>query len=92
MDPHEEYFKALPREDIQLLAIREVLYEGSWFEMIEDLKARRDGKPYVFKLQITIDQDLHRIEALRAYEERHGISLGKYVSREIIAGRGAIER
>jgi hypothetical protein len=82
---HEAYFRALPREDVQLLALREVLYDGSWDELIKDLQARKEGKPYVYKLQLRIEEDLDRIERLRAYEVEHGVSLGKLVDVDALA-------
>lgn len=86
MDVHEEYFRSLSREEVQLLALREVLYDGSWSEMIQDLEARRDGRPFVFKLRNRIDEDLERIRKLDAYESEHLVRLGKYISQEALAG------
>ena len=31
-----------------LVVLKRELYEGSWGEMEADLRARRDGKPYIF--------------------------------------------
>jgi hypothetical protein len=80
MDPHEAYFHSLPNEARQLLALREILYDGSWEDMISDLVARRDGKPFVFKLQTRIDEDLERIDQLRNYEKTHDVNLGSFVA------------
>jgi hypothetical protein len=81
MDQHEVYFQSLSREEKHLVALKELLYEGSWDEMVSDLKARKEGKPYVFKLESRIEEDLARIEKLREYESRMGVDLGKYVPR-----------
>lgn len=88
MDVHKEFFRSLQKEDVHLLALRELLYDGSWKEMISDLEARRDGKPFVFKLRNQIDEDLVRIQRLDAYEQGHNISLGKYVAEEMQPGAG----
>jgi hypothetical protein len=80
MDPHLAFFQSLKREEVQLIALKEILYEGSWQEMIADLQARRGGKPYIFKLEVRIDEDLERIERLRDYELEHGVNLGVYVT------------
>ena len=80
MESHEEFLRSLPKEDFQLLVLRKVLYEGQWEEMEKDLIARRDGRPFIFKLQTRIDEDLKRIGMLRAYEREHGINLQEYVS------------
>lgn len=79
MDPHEEYFRSLTSEQQQLIALREILYEGRWDEMVSDLEARRDGKPFVYKLQTQIDEDIQRIEKIRSYEQEHGVNLGAFL-------------
>ncbi len=80
MELHDDFFRSLPREELQLLVLRRVLYGGRWDEMEKDLIARRDGRPFIFKLQSRIDEDLKRIGRLRAYERQHGVSLQEYVS------------
>lgn len=93
MDVHEDYFHSLSREDVQLLALREILYDGSWKEMVSDLEARRDGKPFVFKLRNRIDEDLERIHKLDAYEQEHDVRLGKYVVPSLPpSGRGVVDQ
>jgi len=81
MDVHEDYVRSLNREEAQLLALRTYLYEGSWDDMVSDLVARREGRPFVFKLQTRIEEDLQRIEKLRKYEEENGVDLGRYARR-----------
>lgn len=79
MDSHEYYFRSLSREEVHLVALKEFLYEGSWEEILEDLVARKEGKPHVYKLESRIDEDLDRIEKLLAYEQETGVNLGKYL-------------
>ncbi|MCZ6792447.1 MAG: hypothetical protein O7J95_02390 [Planctomycetota bacterium] len=79
MDPHEEFFRSLPPEEIHLVALKEFLYEGSWGDILKDLVARKEGKPHVYKLETRIDEDLARIEKLVHYEKRTGVNLGKYL-------------
>lgn len=80
-DPHEAYFEGLSKEEKQLVALKELLYDGSWDEIIADLKARRSGKPHVFRLETRIEEDLFRIEKLRAYETSHAVNLGAYLPK-----------
>jgi hypothetical protein len=82
MDPPEAYFQSLSREEILLLRLKESLYEGSWDEIVADLVARKEGKPYVFKLETRIEEDLARIEKLRAYERETGVDLGRELLRQ----------
>lgn len=86
MVPHEEFFHHLPREEINILALREILYNGSWEDMKKDLESRKEGKPYVFKLQTRIDEDLRSIQKLMAYEAEHRVNLGRYITPAILAG------
>jgi len=81
MDAHEDYVRSLSREETQLLALRTYLYEGSWDDMVSDLLARREGRPFVFKLQTRIEEDLQRIEKLRRYEAENQVDLGRYARR-----------
>ena len=79
MEHHESFFSSLSEEEHHLLALKDLLYEGSWEEIEIDLKARKDNKPYVVKLDSRIDEDLLRIEKLRAYEDEKGVDLGLYL-------------
>ena len=76
MEPHEELLQSLTPEEEQLIYIRDFLYDGDWDEILKDLNARRAGKPFVFKLNSRIDEDLKRIEKLRDYEKKHSVNLG----------------
>ena len=79
---HCAFFRTLPPEEVQLLILRDELYDGSWDEMRRDLAARRDGKPFIFKLINRIEEDLKRIERLAGYEEQHTVNLGAYLEEE----------
>ena len=82
MDVHQDYFECLPPEAKQLVVLQSILYEGSWDEMLSDLTARRDGKPFIWKLKSRIEEDLDRIERLREYECLHDVRLATYVRRD----------
>lgn len=63
-----------------LITLRDELYTGSWSRMLEDLKDRLHGKPYIFKLVNRIEEDIARIEKLRGYEETSQVNLSQYLS------------
>lgn len=69
----------LSPEDKILVIIREELYDGKWEDMLEDLKARLAGRPYVLKLASRIEDDITRIARLRSIEEEKGINLADFV-------------
>jgi len=69
----------LTREERMLVVLKRELYEGRWDDMVADLQARLEGRPYVFKLANRISDDLARIDRLRAFEETHGVDLSDYV-------------
>jgi len=59
--------------------IRDELYGGSWEEMLKDLEARLQAKPYVFKLATRIEDDIRRIRRIREFEENNNINLKDHV-------------
>jgi len=65
--------------DRMLITIRDELYEGSWEEMEADLKARLEGRPYIYKLATRIKEDLVRIQKLKTYEEDFNINLSAFL-------------
>ena len=79
MNSHERFLRSLTPEDEQLLIIRDILYDGLWNEVIRDLRARQEGKPFVFKLNSRIEEDLQRIDRISDYENEHGVDLGAYL-------------
>lgn len=79
MDPHSSFFRSLELEEKQLVALKRHLYDGSWEEIVRDLEARRDGKPFVLALATRIDEDLERIRRLADYEQTHDVDLGDYL-------------
>jgi len=69
----------LTQEERMLVLLQRELYESSWEAMLRDLRNRLDGKPYIFKLAHRIQDDIERIERLRAFEEEHQVSLADFV-------------
>jgi len=66
-------------EQRMLVALKKQLYENSWEPMLDDLKNRLAGKPYIFKLANRIQDDIERIEQMRKFEKEHDIDLSDYV-------------
>lgn len=84
-EAHDEvvrFVKDMTGEERMLVVLRHELYEGRWEDMIADLTARLDGRPYIFKLVHRIEDDLRRIERLREFEDLHGVDLSEYVDLE----------
>ena len=65
-----------------LVVLKRELYEGSWDDMVADLQARLEGRPYIFKLAHRIADDLERIERLRDFEQRCKVDLSDHVELE----------
>lgn len=73
----DEAFR-LTAEHRMLLQMRDTLYEGSWEDFVEDLRARASGRPHVFEtipdtpgMKATIAAHLSMIEAMEAWEVEH---------------------
>lgn len=62
-----------------LVVLKDQLYARNWDTMLDDLKNRLEGKPYIFKLANRINDDIERIEMLRNFENDHGVDLADYV-------------
>jgi len=62
-----------------LVALKAQLYGGSWEPMLDDLRNRLSGKPYIFKLATRIQDDIERIEQMQQFEAEHDIDLADYV-------------
>jgi hypothetical protein len=62
-----------------LVALKSQLYGGSWEPMLDDLRNRLAGKPYIFKLVNRIQDDIERIAEMQSFEAEHGIDLADHV-------------
>ena len=74
-----QFVDALTNQERMLVVLNRELYEGSWDEMLADLKARMEGRPYIFKLAQRIADDLERIEHLKSFERENDVDLGDFV-------------
>jgi hypothetical protein len=74
-----DYVKTLSDEYKMLVVLKHQLYGGSWEPMLDDLRNRLSGKPYIFKLANRIQDDIGRIEQMRNFENDHKIDLADYV-------------
>ncbi len=75
----DEYIAGLSEEHRMLVVLKSQLYGGSWEQMLDDLKNRLDGKPYIFKLVNRIKDDIERIQEMRTFEESNNIDLADFV-------------
>ncbi len=74
-----DYVSGLGDEQRMLVALKAQLYGGSWEPMLDDLRNRLSGKPYIFKLATRIQDDIERIEQMQQFEAEHDIDLADYV-------------
>lgn len=77
-----QFVRSMAGEERMLVVLKAELYEGSWDDMVADLKARLEGGPYIFKLAHRITDDLERIRRLREFEASCGVDLSDYVRME----------
>lgn len=82
------FVESLTREERVLVLLRDQLYDGSWDDLELDLRARKERKPSVFKLNTRIEEDLERIAKLRGYEQTRGIDLGALLTSVEADGAG----
>jgi hypothetical protein len=74
-----DFVNSLSEECRMLVVLKAQLYSGSWDPMLDDLKNRLSGKPYIFKLANRIQDDIERIERMADFEKEHNLDLADYV-------------
>ncbi len=74
-----DYVDSLSDEHRMLVVLKSQLYGGSWETMLDDLKNRLEGKPYIFKLVNRINDDLERIQQMKEFEEKNNINLADFI-------------
>lgn len=74
-----DYVKGLSEEHRLLVVVKSQLYDGSWEHMLDDLRKRLSGKPYIFKLANRVRDDIERVEEMQRFEAEHGVDLADYV-------------
>ena len=75
-----DYIGKLSDEHRMLIILKAQLYGGKWEPMLDDLKNRLEGKPYIFKLANRIKDDIDRIEQMKQFEKENGVDLTDYVN------------
>lgn len=56
----------------QLVVAAQVLFGGDWDDLAEDVRRRIAGRPYLFRLELPIDEPLAWIARLKDYERARG--------------------
>ena len=74
-----DFVDGLSDEHRILVVLKAQLYDGTWEPMLDDLRHRLKGKPYIFKLANRIQDDIRRIEEMQEFEAEHNIDLADYV-------------
>lgn len=74
-----DFVNGLSEEHRMLVVLKAQLYGGAWEPMLDDLRNRLAGKPYIFKLANRIKDDIERIERMQKFEAEHNIDLADYV-------------
>ena len=75
----DEYIARLSEEHRMLVVLKSQLYGGSWEPLLDDLKNRLEGKPYIFKLVNRIKDDIERIQEMKKFEESYHIDLADLI-------------
>ncbi len=74
-----DFVNGLSDEHRMLVVLKAQLYDGTWEPMLDDLRNRLAGKPYIFKLANRIKDDIERIERMQEFEAEHNIDMADYV-------------
>jgi hypothetical protein len=74
-----DFVNGLSDEHRMLVVLKSQLYDDVWEPMLDDLRNRLSGKPYIFKLVNRIQDDIGRIEKMQEFESEHDINLADYI-------------
>ena len=74
-----DFVAGLSEEHRMLIVLKAELYDRSWEPMLDDLRNRLAGKPYILKLASRIQEDIERIEQMQNFEAERNIDLCDYV-------------
>jgi hypothetical protein len=74
-----DFVDGLSDEHRMLVVLKAQLYGGTWEPMLDDLKNRLVGKPYIFKLVNRIKDDIERIQQMQNFEKEQNVDLADYV-------------
>ena len=74
-----DFINSLSEEHRMLVILKAQLYDDTWEPMLDDLRNRLSGKPYIFKLVNRIQDDIRRIEEMQEFEVEHNIDLADYI-------------
>ncbi len=79
-EPLRRFMDRLTDEQKLLLVLKRELYAGDWAAMIQDLRHRLEGRPYVLRLAARIEDDLARIQAMRQLEHHYEVDLADFLA------------
>jgi hypothetical protein len=76
--PPAAVFASLPEAVQQLVAAVRMLYKGSWDDCAEDIRRRQAGRPYLYRLNMALDEPLGWLAKCKSYELARGEPLGDH--------------
>jgi hypothetical protein len=68
----EVVFAGLPPAVQRLVIAVQTLYAGRWDDCAEDLRRRRAGRPYLYRLELGLSDELGWLHRLATYETARG--------------------
>lgn len=67
-----EVLAQLPAGARRLVEVAGTLYHGSWDDCAEDIRRRKAGKPYLYRLDLGLADELGWVNRLKQYESARG--------------------
>jgi hypothetical protein len=70
--PPATVFARLEAAVQHLVVTAHTLYGGNWDDCAEDLRRRSEGKPYLYRVKVEVDDAPGWLARLKAYEQARG--------------------
>ena len=80
--PPESVYRALDVKVQRLVVTTHTLYGGRWDDCAEDVRRRQAGRPYLYRLEIDLEDPLGWLHLLKDYEAARGEGFATVIAGE----------
>lgn len=80
--PPDAVYRGLDPKVQRLVVTTHALYGGRWDDCAEDIRRRQAGRPYLYRLQLNLDDPLGWLHCLKDYEAARGEGFATVIAGE----------
>lgn len=80
--PPEVIYQSLDSRIQHLVVTTHTLYGGRWDDCAEDIRRRQAGRPYLYRLELDLEDPLGWLHCLKNYETARGEGFAHVIAGE----------